>query len=182
MDRPSFFSRYRLSRWGLLIGCCLLVWFGSLATGRRAAALRLLRPGDDPEASCGPVSLAIVARWNGAEPTIASLNKLARVGDSGITSLRDLREAAAAIGLRAQAVQLDPNAPFPWELPMILHLHGDHFAAALPVGYNRLVLVDPPDQPMLIDRRILDWKGLTLVVSKTHTELKAALKKAGFKE
>ncbi len=184
MGMSGFFSARRLSRWGLLLGCCLLAWFCTLASARRATALRLLSAADDPEASCGPVSLAIVARWHGAETTIESLNKLTRAGASGVTSLRDLRDAATALGLRAQAVQLDPKAPLPWELPMILHLHGDHFAAALPVGFNRLVLADPPDEPRLIDRRWLwnDWKGRALVVARNDIELNTSLAAAGFKE
>ncbi len=182
MENARIFSARRIWRWVLLLACCLLVWFSTLIIARRAAALRLLRPADDPEASCGPVSLAIVARWHGAEPTIESLNKLMVVGASGITSMRDLRDAAAEIGLHARAVQLDPKAPFPWELPMILHLHEDHFAAVLPVGFNRLVLVDPPEEPGVIDRRILDWKGLALVVAKDEAFLEAALTKAGLKE
>ncbi|MGC8642048.1 MAG: cysteine peptidase family C39 domain-containing protein [Isosphaeraceae bacterium] len=159
----------------------MLVWFVTFVAARRSEALRLLRPGDDPEASCGPMSLAILARWHGLEPTIDDLNRLARVGDSGVSSMRDLRDAATKIGLHAQAVQLDPTASFPWELPMILHLREDHFAAVLPVGHDRLVLVDPPDEPRLVDRRWLqgDWKGLALVVAKSEAVLTEALGKAG---
>jgi len=176
-------SSRKLAWWTVLLLVCSLVWYGSYAASRRAAAPRLLFTAGDPEASCGPASLAVVARWLGRPAKIAEINAMARVGDSGMTSLIDLRNAATSLGLHAQMVQLDKSRPFPWELPMILYLHNDHYSAAWPIGGDRLLYLDMPDAPRVWDKRWLDkdWGGVALVVAKSRASLVSALKRAGLR-
>ncbi len=161
----------------------LLAWVGGFLVHSRGPGTPRINfiPGD-PEASRGPVSLAVVARWCHAQPTIERINQLARVGDSGTTSLLDLREAATSLGLSSRVVRLDPSRGFPWRLPMILYLHENHFVSALPIDETRAVLVDPPGTPRVWDSRELanDWSGLALVVASTPEEATSALARAGF--
>jgi ABC-type bacteriocin/lantibiotic exporter with double-glycine peptidase domain len=135
----------------------------------------------DPNTSCGPVSLAIVGQWLGVPRTIDELNHQTRASDTGVSALLDLKQAAGAMGLAAETVQLDPVRPIPWKWPTILYLRSRHFAATLPVDGDHLVFTDPPNPPVVLDRGALagNWEGVSLVVAPTAADLTRALSKAG---
>lgn len=171
------------SRIGLvLVLCAVSVLGGSWLARRRSPGPLLSFQAADPEASCGPVSLAVASYWCRSPATIERLNALCRVGESGTTSLLDLQKAATALGLEAKAVRLETPRPLPWKLPMILHLNGDHFVPALPIDDHKMVLVDLPGEPKVWDARSLagDWRGVALLLSPSSAEMAAALKSAGF--
>lgn len=131
----------------------------------------------DPEASCGPVSLAVALRWLALPCELDELNRSARVTASGVTSLVDLERAAKAQGVVAQAVRIDPRRPLPWLLPMILHVNGNHFVAALPMDADTLVVVDLPREPRVRRCKELNssWNGVALVLARTSDQLGQAL-------
>ena len=138
-------------------------------------------PSVDPTTSCGPVSLAVVSNWLGASREIDSINRLMNIGDSGASSLLDLRTAAKRMGYAAEAVHVDPRGPLPENIPLILHLHDNHFAAAIALGRTRLALVDPPAEARVLTLSQLrgDWGGVALLVARSESDLLAALADAG---
>ena len=168
--------------WVVVLLCGIVVLGRAWLARNRAPAQRMALFAGDPQASCGPVSLALAAQWCGRPAAIGRLNGLTHAGESGTTSLLDLREAALAVGLQAQVVRIDVFRPLPWDLPMVLHMHGNHFVAALPVDGERLVLADLPKEPRVWDKRKLtgDWQGVALLVARSKPELDMALHRGGF--
>jgi ABC-type bacteriocin/lantibiotic exporter with double-glycine peptidase domain len=134
----------------------------------------------DPSTGCGVVSLSLVSHWIGVPTGIDTINDLTDSGESGVTSLLDLKEAAHQMGLVSEGVRVDPLRPIPWRSPMILHVQDNHFLAALPLEGDRLVVVDPPNAPAIMERSGLsgDWDGVCLVVARSQSELNAALQAA----
>ena len=166
-----------------LVGALVAIGVGALAghtmNGRHAA--QHLEPAAlDPRTGCGVVSLTLASRWLGTPATIERLNELTDSGESGVTSLLDLKKAARQMGLFSEGVRLNPLHSIPWRLPTILHVQANHFVAALPLVGDRLVVVDPPSAPEIMERSKLegDWDGACLVVSRSKGELDVALQVA----
>jgi ABC-type bacteriocin/lantibiotic exporter with double-glycine peptidase domain len=131
----------------------------------------------DTETSCGPVSLAVVAEYLGKPSTIAEFHRATRAGDLGTCSIADLRRALKERGLASTAVRYDPRRPPTHRLPMILFVEGHHFLAALPGQAGRVVIVDAPEEPVVVDWTTLAsrWRGEALVVGLDEPDVVAAL-------
>lgn len=135
----------------------------------------------DPNTSCGPVSLAVVSHWLNSPGTIEHFTHLAKAEETGISSLYDLKYAANQSNLRAECVRLDPRRSIPWRLPMILHIHNNHYVAAIPIDGDHLVFTDPPQSPYIVNRKMIlgDWNGVALVLASSQSELDENLSIAG---
>jgi ABC-type bacteriocin/lantibiotic exporter with double-glycine peptidase domain len=179
-ERPASQFNWRRLR-GLV--AVIPMGLGALAAhtiiGRHAEPY-LKRGAVDPRTGCGVVSLSLVGHWLGVPAGIDKLNDLTDSGESGITSLLDLKQAASQLGLVSEGVRLDASRPIPWRLPTILHVQANHFVAVLPLEDDRLVVVDPPREPEIVERSRLsgDWDGISLIVSRSNSELDAALQVA----
>lgn len=161
--------------WILLLGGLALCGSGlGLAVALRGGRSnhsendRLQSRSVDPGRSCGPVSLAVVGRWLGKPESVDRLNNLCRVTPSGVTSLLDLKRASTQLGLYAEVVKTDTHRGLPWSYPTILHLHGRHFAAALPTKTHGAIIADLPEPTRFVKAEHLEregWDGYCLVVS-----------------
>ena len=127
----------------------------------------------DLDAGCGPVSLAVVARLLDRPGRIEEFAALAAADGLGRTSLADLRIALERWGLSAVGLNTLPDGPLPHELPLILHLRGNHFAVAIPVTPTAFVFIDPPNTPVVrsIEELSPIWEGNCLVVAKSEEDL-----------
>lgn len=135
-----------------------------------------LRP-VDPETSCGPASLAIVAEYLGRPVTLSDFHEETRAGAIGVSSLADLVRALRSRGFSATAVRYNPSTPPTHQLPMVLFVDGHHFLAALPGPLGQVVIVDPPAEPKRqawseIGER---WNGESVVVGLKSDEVEKAI-------
>lgn len=158
----------------LAVAICGLVGATAGTWARRPGPPAIAFRPVDPLTSCGPVSLALVGHWLGAPRPLDEWNRLTRTSEGGLSSLGGLREGARAAGLSAEAIRWDPRGPVPWDGPAILHIDGNHFVAALPVGRDAFVIADPPNPPKIVGHRALatQWDGVALVVSRSDAELR----------
>jgi ABC-type bacteriocin/lantibiotic exporter with double-glycine peptidase domain len=172
---------YGRNRWIIALTVCAIVLAAARWLTPRKDLYRLKFPAVDPDTSCGVISLAVVGRWLDVSKGIQELNRIVRIGESGTCSLLDLRDAANTIGLSAVAVRLNPLVPMPVNQPVILHMHDNHFVAALPLDQDYLVFVDLPAEPKVLHRKELteDWKGAALVLGRRREDVKLALAKVG---
>ena len=147
----------------------------------RTKSRALIFPMVDPNTSCGPVSLAMASHWLNSPKTIEHFTRLSKAQETGISSLHDLKSAANQSNMTAESVRLDPRRSIPWRLPMILHLHHNHYVAALPIDGDHLVLADPPQSPIIVNRNTIlgDWNGVALVLASSQSELDENLSHAG---
>ncbi len=131
----------------------------------------------DPDASCGPVSLAVVAEYLDRPATIRELNDATRAGELGACSFADLLRALRERGFAAEALRYDSGRPPSHRLPMVLFVDGHHFFAALPGRAGRVVIVDPPREPVDTDWADLTnrWQGEAILVALDETTLRRAI-------
>lgn len=132
----------------------------------------------DPNTSCGPVALAVVARVLDRPGTIANFHASTGSGNLGVCSLDDLERAIEAHGLSGAAIRLDPRRPPRHRLPMVLFVDGNHFVTAVPaVDPKHVVILDPPSEPQLAPWSDLypRWRGEALLVGHSAAELEIAL-------
>lgn len=127
--------------------------------------------GIDDVVDCGTMSLGALLLLEGypAEPDLL----LARLRPSSPAgpSLEELRDAAAAYGLKLRAVRLD-NDERAVDRPMIVFFrrtgHG-HFQVVRPVGHTGKLaeVIDPNWPPAIVDKAALfatpGWTGIALV-------------------
>lgn len=166
---------------GLLGGAGVLLARQAKLFDRGQHSGRFAHWATDPEAACGPVSVALVARWLDKPTPLCVINEYTRTGFSGVTSLFELQGALRAIGLQAEAVRLNPREAIRWTLPTVLHVNDNHFVAVLPLANGHLVAAAPPAAPRVIGSpsELGDWEGITLVVARSTTDLDDALLRAG---
>lgn len=160
---------------GLAVGVMMLLgrWYWQLepAAGLSHRHERLI--GVDPSASCGPVSVAVVSALLDRPLSIADSNARCQVTPAGVTSMADLQQALEQLGFGVRAVRLTVHSPVVVSTPVIVYFPADHFAVALPVNDQRVILIDPPAKvttetwPELWQRS----DGAALVVARTPQEL-----------
>lgn len=154
---------------------CLSLILGSIAGigTSRTKSRALILPIVDQNTSCGPVSLAVASHWLNSPKMIEHFTRLAKAQETGISSLHDLKSAANQSNMTAESVRLVPRRSIPWRLPMILHLHHNHYVAALPIDGDHLVLADPPQSPIIVNRNTIlgDWNGVALEIGSSLSEV-----------
>jgi len=132
----------------------------------------------DPATSCGPVSLAVVSHYLGKPATIAELHAETGAGRLGHCSISDLLRALEHRGFSASAIRYPASRPPKHNLPMILHVDGDHFVVAIGrLADDDVVVVDPPLTPRIMHWSDLAsrWRGDAVVVAGSEAELRVAL-------
>ncbi len=111
-------------------------------TGRRVPVILQVAATD-----CGPAVLAMLSAGQGRPAPVARLRAELDVGRDGL-SLKDLRDAAATIGLRTRAVALpalrtDASRLHELRLPLVAHWNGDHYVVVERVGRRGVDFIDP---------------------------------------
>ncbi|MBU2669868.1 peptidase domain-containing ABC transporter [Actinoplanes bogorensis] len=96
---------------------------------------------------CGPTVLAMMSAAHGRPAPVSRLRTDLDVGRDGL-SLRDLRDAAAGVGLRGRAISLpalrtDASRLRELALPLIAHWNGDHYVVVERFGRRGVDVVDP---------------------------------------
>ena len=120
-----------------------------------------------PEASCGPVGLSLVSRYLGHPISIEECHRATGAGEMGLCSMLDLVQAARTHSLFAQPVRMTPAKARALKYPMILHVEKSHFLVALPRDDGKLVVLDPPDEPVVKAWGDFSetWTGEAIVIS-----------------
>ncbi len=98
-----------------------------------------------PVGDCGPRALAIACRQLGVKADVARLTHFAGTTDRG-TSLEGLANAAGAVGLKAQGVQVNRLAFSDIKTPAVIWLNGGHFAVLLSVT-DKIARIHDPNNP-----------------------------------
>ena len=151
---PQFAVRHqRLAVGALLLLACLpplaartmtsmldrLAWSASL--DRSASAVRevvLQRSRSD----CGAAVLKMVLDHHGtANRTLESIEAAADTGPGG-TSLLSLKRVAEQMGLMGQGLRLSIEHLSDVPMPVIAHVHGDHFVVVRHAGHE--IIIDDP--------------------------------------
>jgi ATP-binding cassette subfamily B protein len=114
---------------------------------------------------CGVAALAMVARFHGLDVTLSKLRAGMRVGPRG-TSLLDLEQAAAALGLRARAVHVGLEQLVNVSLPAIAHQSGEHYVVVYALAPDGIVVGDPAAGIVKTDlaRFRQSWTGTLLLL------------------
>jgi ABC-type bacteriocin/lantibiotic exporter with double-glycine peptidase domain len=131
-------------------------------------------PTDAPVYDCGTLALFTWARLHGQTATLSDIEAQLPALPRGGYSLLQLRDAARALGLRANGVALG-REPAALDGPALAFLtrggHG-HFIVIRPVGHTgRLVqVIDPTHENRVLDLKTLiaseEWSGAGLVVDE----------------
>jgi hypothetical protein len=102
----------------------------ALAASSPASRVAVPRPLTPEEADCGPRALLLVSKQLGIHTGLPALRKLAGTTGQG-TTLAGLAQAARALGLKAEGVQVSREALPQIRMPALAFVNGSHFAAVL---------------------------------------------------
>lgn len=131
----------------------------------------------DPETSCGPASLAVVSEYLGRPIPIVVFHEAAGAGDLGVCSVADLLRALRQHGFSAKAVRYRAGSAPGHRLPMVIFVDGNHFLVALPGPRGKVVIVDPPLEPSVVQWSQLAprWHGEAVIVGLSDDDVRLAL-------
>lgn len=123
---------------------------------------------DTPEVdkTCGPKSLKILCDIIGVQTQLEELYRLTRLDESG-TTMRDLADAACALGLNAVGMKLSLREVANLNKPVIAWVQKNHFVVIERIIGNDVRIIDPNHGVSLMLRTDFSkiWKGHVLVVS-----------------
>ena len=145
---PSYFDR--------------LVWAASLDPVAPIPANFVPQRGDS---DCGPASLKMVLGHHGLNRlTLEEIESAAVVGPRG-TSLLALKQIAEDQGLRPHGLRLSIESLADLPMPVIAHVHGDHFVVLRSADGTRVVVDDPSIGRLRMSTASFDraWDGVVLV-------------------
>jgi CRP-like cAMP-binding protein len=114
---------------------------------------------------CGLAALAMVARFHGRDVPAGPLRGV-RPGPRG-ASLRELREAAAALGFRCRAVRIGAEQLADAVLPAVAHLAEGHYVVVYECGPGGIVVGDPAAGVLTLtaDAFRQTWSGNLLLLT-----------------
>ena len=169
MNHCPRFGKYRsVCTTVAIVVLCTVVFTAALLVPRNQRPNRALRrnPALDPQTSCGPVSLAIVTCYLGAPVPLRELHAETRAGEMGVCSMADLIQVLRKHGFSATAVKYKSHYVGNHGGPMILFVDGNHFLTAVPGHSGRVVLIDPPAEPVTTTWSALSrrWTGEAIIV------------------
>ncbi len=117
--------------------------------GRR---LRLVRQSEVSE--CGLAALTMIANAHGAETDLGSMRRRFGSSSRGM-GLRDIIQAADAVGLAARPLRIELDELGDLDLPAILHWDMNHFVVVGRVRGDRAWIADPAGEARWHDRASL---------------------------
>jgi len=91
---------------------------------------------------CGLACLGMIAAYHGCEIDLAGLRRRAASSRRG-TSLAQLGEIAATLGLDSRPLSLKPDELAQLRMPCILHWDGNHFVALAEGDTRHFIIHDP---------------------------------------
>lgn len=121
--------------------------------------------GQREEADCGLACLAMTARVLGQTITVEDLRRRVELCPAGLNVL-ELKRLAESVGLRAQAVRLEPERLGEVHLPAIAHLSDGHYVVAFDYGEEGVLIGDPASGVSLINVKSFarSWSGNLLLI------------------
>ncbi len=137
-----------------------IAWIAYLDSARPEPA-DLVRQHESTD--CGPAALKMVFDHYGLdEMTLEDIETAAAVGPNG-TNMLALKQIAEGQGLTAQGLRLSSDRLAHLQMPVIAHVHGDHFVLLRSVG-KELVVDDPSVGRLRMRVEEFDqaWDGIVL--------------------
>jgi CRP-like cAMP-binding protein len=124
--------------------------------------------GQQEASDCGVAALAMIARFHGQNIALETLRRRMCVEQRG-TSLRELQQAAATLGLRSRAVRVGADQLGRVTLPAIAHLAGEHYVVVYSLGLSGVVIGDPAAGVLTLSLPafLKTWTGLLLLLTRT---------------
>lgn len=95
--------------------------------------------------------------------------------------MKELVSAVHEIGLAAQGLKLSASTLRGIRSPVILHVHESHFLVGVTRHDGRILLIDPPGRPRIVELSSIDafWSGNCILVEKDATMLRHSLEDIG---
>lgn len=152
-----FVAVYKLAAWHCFSGPPRLVVdcatpYGGVASGQWGD---FVQSGDE---TCGHAALAFFLSGIGIPKTEASI--VEETGMSSMLSLADMERVFTGLGLRTQALDLDPGYFKRRPVPAILHFSSQHFVVFLQEENGEPVIFDPAYGQVFVP-----WKTLLRLLS-----------------
>jgi len=118
--------------------------------------------------TCGPTALAYLLSYLGDPVTERDIAERVTLRPDG-TTLRDLRDAATALGYRARGESRTYDGLAASPLPLIAHLTDAHYVVVLGADREGVRMFDPLEGLVRVDRLQFaqHWSGNVLVVEPT---------------
>ncbi len=121
--------------------------------------------GQREESDCGLACLAMTARVLGRILSLDDLRQRVQLGPAGL-NLLELKRLAEAVGLRWQAIRVEPERLREVNLPAIAHLGDGHYVVAFDRGAEVVIVGDPASGVTTINEMSFSrsWSGHLLLV------------------
>lgn len=138
--------------------------------------IELLRQAESAE--CGLAYVGMVASYFGYQSDISTLRREHPISLKG-SSLKDVVDIAAQLGLGSRAVRCDLEELKDLRRPAILHWNMDHFVVLKDVQKDKLLLLDPASgqKTIKLDDANESFTGVALELAPTPKFQKAKVKK-----
>ena len=91
---------------------------------------------------CGPTCLRMIAEYYGKRFDVAKMQGITKIKKEG-SSLLQLVDAANALGLSCEGLQMEITCLCSTNLPVILHWDQHHFVVLFKVQRNTYFIADP---------------------------------------
>lgn len=121
--------------------------------------------GQREEADCGLACLAMTARVLGRILSLDDLRQRVQLGPAGL-NLLELKRLAEAVGLRGQAIRVEPERLGEVNLPAIAHLRDGHYVVAFDRSAEGVIIGDPASGVTTIHENSFShsWSGNLLLI------------------
>lgn len=119
-----------------------------------------------PRPLCGPKALKLICDELDVSAQVDEIAQLAGTDDTG-TSMYGLAQAAQALGLEPQGLQVDLAYLQSMELPVIAWIGGNHYVVVTDITRNAVYMTEPDRGELVASREDFQrlWGGHVLAVS-----------------
>jgi ABC-type bacteriocin/lantibiotic exporter with double-glycine peptidase domain len=138
----------------------------------------------DADVPCGVACLAIASRLLKQPQTVRDLRDILAPDPRGQSTMREMITACEKLGFAAVPLRISPGAlRRTFHLPLIVHVHGNHWAVLTENDHDCLVLLDPPQEPAITTTESLSqvWDGTMIVLSQDQESVAEFLSFYGIK-